>query len=138
MNGAAQYSSYQKLMASTLRLFPAMTPGSPDITAFSCRPSVTKHCCIIALLSRTDANLIVSFNIQLHYNNRLLPANAPSPSKRNLHCDHKSPFAFFLSPIRKQTMWQTPLISWPPLCFCGINVERKRIHHMIKNMFRLF
>lgn len=49
MNGAAQYSSYQKLMVSTLRLFPAATPGSPDITAFSCRPSVTKHCCIITL-----------------------------------------------------------------------------------------
>lgn len=49
MNGAAQYSSYQKLMVSTLRLFPVMTPGSSDITAFSCRPSMTKHCCIITL-----------------------------------------------------------------------------------------
>lgn len=49
MNGAAQYPSYQTLMVSTLWLSPAVTPGSPDITAFSCLSWMTKRCLIITL-----------------------------------------------------------------------------------------
>lgn len=108
-----EHPSHQTLMASTLRPSPAMTPGSPDITAFSCRPPKWRSAALLSLcllLSRTDANLIVSFNIQPHYNNSPRLAwitQSPPPSL-----------------ISKQT-------SWHLLKLCDSNDDRG-VKHMMK------